>query len=111
MLIGSGTCMDRFPGENEQDVIRLLQPEVDAFAAGLGVKMRNLPTSMYATFCEMPTQVDQIMTIHPNCCKGLDTKLRVLRKSLEDYDWVMSFPVSFSKQLVSHDFQWIKPRC
>lgn len=103
--------MDRFPGENEQGVIRLIRPEVDAFAAGLGLKMRYLPTSTYATFCEMPIQVDQIVTMHPNCCLGLDTKLRVLRKSLEDYDWVMSFPVSFSKQLERNDFQWMKPRC
>lgn len=105
-------CLCRHPGQNEQDVMQIIRPELDTFTISLGVNIRYLPTVMYSSFCEMPKELDQLKTIHPNCCpQGLDAKLRVLRRSLEDYDWIMSLPVSFSKQLGSHDFQWIKPQC
>ena len=90
----------------------LLRPERDNFTANeIGIKIRYLPTQLFAGFCEMPPQMEQLITVHANCCFGLDTKLRVLHKVLEEYDWGMSLPITLLAQLRDRDFKWLPQLC
>lgn len=101
----------RFPELNEQEAVEHIRPDVDSYTSTLGLKLGHLPMDLFASFCYIPHRLDQILTLHSNCCLGIDLKLRILRKSLEDYDWFVSAPGNFGKELVYHDFVWFKEKC
>lgn len=72
-----------FPGQNEQDVLNILK-----FRRGFGrrgMKFMFLDTKYFGGFCERSQSLDDVCTMHANCCKGLKAKLIDLRQALDDW--------------------------
>uniref|UniRef100_A0A0C9S1S0 TSA: Wollemia nobilis Ref_Wollemi_Transcript_22827_1831 transcribed RNA sequence n=1 Tax=Wollemia nobilis TaxID=56998 RepID=A0A0C9S1S0_9CONI len=72
-----------FPGVNEQDVLNILK-----FRRGFGrfqMKFMFLNTKYFGGFCERSQSLDDVYTMHANCCKGLKAKLIDLRQALDDW--------------------------
>ncbi|GLJ11671.1 hypothetical protein SUGI_0174220 [Cryptomeria japonica] len=72
-----------FPGQNEQDVLNILK-----FRRGFsrrGMKFMFLDTKYFGGFCERSEYLDDVRTMHANCCKGLKAKLIDLRQALDDW--------------------------
>eukprot|EP00252_Welwitschia_mirabilis_P008795 TRINITY_DN2097_c0_g1_i1.p1 TRINITY_DN2097_c0_g1~~TRINITY_DN2097_c0_g1_i1.p1 ORF type:complete len:252 (+),score=9.12 TRINITY_DN2097_c0_g1_i1:373-1128(+) len=71
-----------FPGQNEQDVLNILK-----FRGSFKkmVSFRFLDTKHFGGFCERSDSLDDVYTMHANCCKGLQAKLLDLRQTLDDW--------------------------
>jgi hypothetical protein len=63
----------------------------------LGVRVRFLPTELFSGFCEASTDMRKVVTMHANCCTGLDNKLADLRFSMEDWEKGKNSPPKFRK--------------
>ncbi|KAH9320960.1 hypothetical protein KI387_015599, partial [Taxus chinensis] len=72
-----------FPGQNEQDVLNILK-----FRRGFGKRGMTfmfLDTKYFGGFCERSPYLNDVCTMHANCCKGLKAKLIDLRQTLDDW--------------------------
>eukprot|EP00897_Mesotaenium_endlicherianum_P003254 jgi/Mesen1/2957/ME000176S01997 len=104
----------RFPGKNEQDVYKQLRPEVDPFTANsIGLTVKYLRTTKFGGFCESGSDLEELVTMHANCCVGLDKKLGVLRKIMADHSALMSVSVETRAELKMHNmiFLWTPRNC
>lgn len=63
----------------------------------LGVRVRFLPTELFSGFCEASMDMRKVVTMHANCCTGLDNKLADLRFSMEDWEKGKNSPPKFRK--------------
>uniref|UniRef100_A0A0D6R7L8 Nucleotide-diphospho-sugar transferase domain-containing protein n=1 Tax=Araucaria cunninghamii TaxID=56994 RepID=A0A0D6R7L8_ARACU len=72
-----------YPGRKEQDVLNELK-----FSNGFsrrGMTFMFLDTKYFGGFCEMSPFLDDVYTMHANCCRGQKAKLVDLRQTLEDW--------------------------
>ena len=69
-----------FPGQKQQDVLNILKFRRQF--AGRGMKFMFLETKYFGGFCERSPDLNDVYTMHANCCKGLKAKLIDLRKAL-----------------------------
>jgi len=72
-----------FPGQKEQDVLNILKFRRQF--AGRGLKFRFLETKHFGGFCQRSRDLDDVYTMHANCCKGLKAKVIDLRNALADW--------------------------
>jgi len=72
-----------FPGQKEQDVFNFLKYR-SGFARR-GMKFMFLETKYFGGFCNRSQDMDDVYTMHANCCKGLKAKLIDLRNALDDW--------------------------
>jgi hypothetical protein len=72
-----------FPGQKEQDVLNILKFRRQF--AGRGLKFLFLETKHFGGFCQRSRDLDDVYTMHANCCKGLKAKLIDLRNALADW--------------------------
>ncbi|KAL2518668.1 Nucleotide-diphospho-sugar transferase family protein [Abeliophyllum distichum] len=94
---------ETYPGLHDQDVLNRIKN--DSFIREIGLKMRFLDTAYFGGFCEPSKDLNQVCTMHANCCFGLDSKLHDLRILLEDWKLFMALPPS----LKSSDSSWRVP--
>lgn len=88
-----------YPGYHDQDVLNIIK--FDAFVINLELKMRFLNTANFGGFCEPSKDLNQVCTMHANCCFGLGNKIHDLRIMLEDWKQYMSLAPSLKISSIS----------
>ncbi|CAL0316212.1 unnamed protein product [Lupinus luteus] len=86
---------ETYPGYHDQDVLNFIK--VDPFVTDIGLKMRFLDTANFGGLCEPSRDLNNVCTMHANCCFGLDSKLHDLRVILQDWKHYLSLPPSLKK--------------
>ena len=89
---------ETYPGYHDQDVLNFIK--VHPFIADIGLKMRFLDTTNFGGLCEPSRDLNQVCTMHANCCFGMDSKLHDLRIMLQDWKHYLSLPPSLKKPSV-----------
>lgn len=86
-----------FPGQNEQEVLNIVK-----FTKGFGrrgMKFMFLSTQYFGGFCQRSEYLDDVCTMHANCCKGLKAKLIDLRQTLDDWSEYRSPPLNSTRNV------------
>jgi hypothetical protein len=86
-----------FPGQNEQDVLNIVK-----FTRGFsrrGMKFMFLSTQYFGGFCQRSEYLDDVCTMHANCCKGLKAKLTDLRQTLDDWSEYRNPPLNSTRNV------------
>ncbi|XP_026380539.1 uncharacterized protein At4g15970-like isoform X2 [Papaver somniferum] len=83
------------PGYHDQDVLNMIK--FDPFIMEIGLKMRFLNTAYFGGFCEPSKDLNQVCTMHANCCLGLDNKVHDLKIMLEDWRRFLSLPPTMKR--------------
>ncbi|XP_058768551.1 uncharacterized protein At4g15970 [Vicia villosa] len=86
---------ETYPGYHDQDVLNFIK--VHPFIADIGLRMRFLDTTKFGGLCEPSRDLNQVCTMHANCCFGMDSKLHDLRIMLQDWKHYLSLPPSLKK--------------
>ncbi|GAB2209903.1 hypothetical protein Droror1_Dr00027130, partial [Drosera rotundifolia] len=94
----------KFPGHHEQDVLNIIK--YDPFVKEIGLKMRFLDTAYFGGLCEPSRDLDQVCTMHANCCYEMDNKLCDLRIMLQDWRHFMSLTPVLKR---SSSYSWRVP--
>ncbi|XP_051149624.1 uncharacterized protein At4g15970-like [Andrographis paniculata] len=81
---------EKYPGLHDQDVLNRIKN--DSFVRQSGLKIRFLDTALFGGFCEPSKDLNEVCTMHANCCFGLDSKLHDLRILIEDWKRYLSLP-------------------
>ncbi|KAI3967659.1 hypothetical protein MKX01_039569 [Papaver californicum] len=85
----------RHPGKHDQDVLNIIKKK-RSFKR-IGLKMRFLNTAYFGGLCEPSRNLNEVCTMHVNCCFGLDNKLHDLNVMLDDWRRFMSLPADSKK--------------
>lgn len=88
-----------YPGYHDQDVLNIIKH--DAFLIDIELKMRFLNTANFGGFCEPSKDLNQVCTMHANCCVGMGNKVHDLKVMLEDWKQYMSLPPSLKRSSIS----------
>ncbi|CAK9311396.1 unnamed protein product [Citrullus colocynthis] len=84
------SARETYPGYHDQDVLNRIK--YDFFIDEIGLKIRFLDTAYFGGFCEPSKDLNRVLTMHANCCIGMDSKLHDLKIMLEDWKHYMSMP-------------------
>ncbi|CAI5966027.1 unnamed protein product [Closterium sp. NIES-65] len=69
------------PGIHDQDAFMRVRPEADPYTrVTLRLSVHYLPTESFSGFCEIGRQLGRLVTVHANCCLGLEKKMQVLQQ-------------------------------
>ncbi|PIN15317.1 hypothetical protein CDL12_12038 [Handroanthus impetiginosus] len=79
---------DYFPGKHDQDVLNMIK--FDPFIKDIGLEIRFLDTAYFGGFCEPSKDLDLVITMHANCCIGLENKLHDIKMVIDDWKRYMS---------------------
>lgn len=79
-----------YPGLHDQDVLNKIKN--DTLVQDIGINIKFLSTAYFGGFCEPSKDLNEVCTMHANCCFGLDTKLHDLRILLREWKSFMAFP-------------------
>ncbi|XP_075516208.1 uncharacterized protein At4g15970-like [Primulina tabacum] len=74
---------DYFPGRHDQDVLNKIK--MDPYVANLEMEIRFLNTAYFGGFCEPSKDLDVVITMHANCCIGLDNKIHDIQMVIDDW--------------------------
>ncbi|XP_026387403.1 uncharacterized protein At4g15970-like isoform X2 [Papaver somniferum] len=96
---------DIHPGYHDQDVLNMIK--FDPFIMEIGLKMRFLNTAYFGGFCESSKDLNQVCTMHANCCLGLDNKVHDLKIMLDDWRKFLSLPQTLKR---SNQSAWRVPQ-
>ncbi|KAL5554149.1 hypothetical protein UlMin_041550, partial [Ulmus minor] len=96
---------ETYPGYHDQDVLNFIKFE--HFILDIGLKMRFLDTAYFGGFCEPSNDLNQVCTMHANCCVGLNSKLHDLRIMLQDWKHFINLPVTWRR---SSFISWSVPQ-
>lgn len=72
-----------FPGKHDQDVLNKIKR--DEALAEIGVRIEFFDTKYISGFCQPSHDLEKVVTMHANCCYGLQNKLDDLRQILADW--------------------------
>ncbi|KAL0312282.1 UNVERIFIED_CONTAM: hypothetical protein Sradi_5627500 [Sesamum radiatum] len=97
---------DYFPGKHDQDVLNMIK--FDPFIPQIGLEIRFLDTAYFGGFCEPSKDLDLVITMHANCCIGLENKIHDIKMVIEDWKKYMSLPSGSKGNLSSRS--WTVPR-
>ncbi|XP_028766927.1 uncharacterized protein At4g15970 isoform X1 [Neltuma alba] len=86
---------ETYPGYHDQDVLNFIK--VHPFITDLGLKIRFLDTSNFGGLCEPSKDLNEVCTMHANCCFGMVSKLHDLRIMLQDWKHYLSLPPSLKR--------------
>lgn len=89
---------ETYPGYHDQDVLNMIK--FDPSTVNIGVKIKFLDTAYFGGFCEPSRDLNQVCTMHANCCYGLDSKLHDLRIMVQDWKQFLSLPPHLKKTLI-----------
>ncbi|KAK8470416.1 hypothetical protein PHAVU_004G142100 [Phaseolus vulgaris] len=96
-----------FPGFGEQAVFNMVK--LHPLIAHMKVKIRFLSTKYFGGFCEPSKDLNQVSTMHANCCIGIENKVNDLKILLEDWKRYMALSDNDRQHL---NFSWTVPqRC
>ncbi|XP_020966653.1 uncharacterized protein At4g15970 isoform X1 [Arachis ipaensis] len=84
-----------YPGYHDQDVLNFIK--VHPFISDIGLKMKFLDTTNFGGLCEPSRDLNQVCTMHANCCIGMENKLYDLRIMLQDWKHYLSLPPSLKR--------------
>lgn len=84
-----------YPGYHDQDVLNIIK--FHPYMIDIGLKMRFLDTAYFGGFCEPSKDLNQVCTMHANCCFGLYSKLHDLKIMLQDWKMFMFLPPSLKQ--------------
>ncbi|KAI4357329.1 hypothetical protein L6164_001285 [Bauhinia variegata] len=84
-----------YPGFHDQDVLNFIKDH--PFITNIGLKMRFLDTANFGGLCEPSKDLNQVCTMHANCCYGMDSKVNDLRVMLEDWKHYLALPPSLKR--------------
>lgn len=97
---------DYFPGKHDQDVLNMIK--LDPFIKKIGLEMRFLDTAYFGGFCEPSKDLDLVITMHANCCIGMENKIHDIKMVIDDWKKYMSLPSGAERNLSSRS--WTVPR-
>ncbi|WJX21506.1 hypothetical protein P8452_10934 [Trifolium repens] len=86
---------ETYPGYHDQDVLNFIK--VHPFISDIGLKMIFLDTINFGGLCEPSRDLNQVCTMHANCCFGMDSKLHDLKIMLQDWKHYLSLPPSLKR--------------
>ncbi|KAJ1394958.1 Nucleotide-diphospho-sugar transferase [Sesbania bispinosa] len=89
------SSQETYPGYHDQDVLNFIK--VDPFITDIGLKMKFLDTANFGGLCEPSRDLNQVCTMHANCCYGMDSKLHDLRIMLQDWRHYLTLPPSLKR--------------
>lgn len=72
-----------YPGLHDQDVLNQIKADQDFW--DIGLNFRFLDTLYFSGFCQVSKDLEQVCTMHANCCTGLQRKLHDLRLVMGDW--------------------------
>lgn len=81
-----------FPGKHDQDVLNMVK--FNPFIPEIGLGMQFLDTADFGGFCEANQDLDRVVTMHANCCIGLENKMHDLRMVIDDWKRYVSTPAA-----------------
>lgn len=96
---------ETYPGLHDQDVLNRIK--YDSFIIDIGLKIRFLNTAYFGGFCEPSKDLNQVCTMHANCCFGLESKVHDLRILLLDWRLFMSLPPTLKRSSI---LSWRAPQ-
>ncbi|GLJ46328.1 hypothetical protein SUGI_0976410 [Cryptomeria japonica] len=79
----------RYPKIHDQNVFNRMKYSKNFTHIGLDILF--LDTSYFGGFCEPKAKLEDVCTMHANCCKGLRAKIGDLRATLNDWVLFKSF--------------------
>ncbi|KAF8768588.1 hypothetical protein HU200_007136 [Digitaria exilis] len=85
----------RYPGYHDQDVFNFIKH--DPYTTDIGLTIKFLSTSYFGGICEPSRDLNEVCTMHANCCIGLQSKIHDLRIMMEDWTNYMSMPPSLKR--------------
>ncbi|MCL7049894.1 hypothetical protein MKW94_001553 [Papaver nudicaule] len=71
------------PGKHDQDVLNIIKHKRSF--RNIGLKIRFLNTAYFGGLCQPSRNLNEVCTMHANCCFGLDNKLNDLNVMLNDW--------------------------
>ncbi|KAK6137170.1 hypothetical protein DH2020_029095 [Rehmannia glutinosa] len=66
-----------------RDVLNMIKP--DPFIQRIELKIRFLDTAYFGGFCEPKDDMDLAITMHANCCIGLENKIHDIKIVIDDW--------------------------
>ncbi|KAL1552640.1 hypothetical protein AAHA92_13411 [Salvia divinorum] len=81
-----------FPGRHDQDVLNMIKD--NPFIPRIGLEFRFLDTAHFGGFCEPSKDLDEVITMHANCCIGIPNKMHDLTMLVDDWKRYMAIPPS-----------------
>ncbi|KAG8375291.1 hypothetical protein BUALT_Bualt10G0085100 [Buddleja alternifolia] len=100
------TGRDYFPGKHDQDVLNMIK--FNPFISRIGLEIRFLDTAYFGGFCEPSKDLDLVITMHANCCIGLENKIHDIKMVIDDWRRYMALPSGTERNLNSTS--WTVPR-
>jgi hypothetical protein len=85
----------RYPGYHDQGVLNFIKH--DPYITDIGLTIKCLSTTYFGAICEPSGDLNEVCTMHANCCIWLQSKLNGLRIIMEDWRDYMSMPRSLKK--------------
>ncbi|XP_047974381.1 uncharacterized protein At4g15970-like [Salvia hispanica] len=76
-----------FPGKHDQDVLNMIKG--NPFVHQIGLEFRFLDTAYFGGFCEPNKDLDEVITMHANCCIGIQNKMHDLTMIIHDWKGYM----------------------
>ncbi|XP_057766820.1 uncharacterized protein At4g15970-like [Salvia miltiorrhiza] len=73
----------REAGKHDQDVFYKIKH--DPFMEEIGLDLRFLDTAYFSGLCEPSRDLDEVVTMHANCCTKLKSKIHDIRMVIEDW--------------------------
>ncbi|KAL7159739.1 hypothetical protein ABFS83_01G047800 [Erythranthe nasuta] len=101
------TGRDYFPGKHDQDVLDVIK--MNPFIKRIGLEMRFLDTAEFGGFCEPSKDLDRVVTMHANCCIGMENKIHDIKMVIDDWKrYNISIPIGGERNLSTRF--WTVPR-
>ena len=72
-----------YPNLHDQDVLNRIKWNPDI--SNMKLQIRFLDTAYFGGFCQPSKNLDEVCTMHANCCVGLENKINDLKILLEDW--------------------------
>ncbi|CAO2043474.1 unnamed protein product [Urochloa humidicola] len=85
----------RYPGYHDQDVFNAIKH--DPYIVGIGLTIKFLSTQYFGGFCESSRDLNEVCTMHANCCIGLRSKIHDLSLMMEDWRSYLSLPPNLKR--------------
>ena len=91
----------RYPEKHDQDVFNEMKFSKEF--AEIGLKLLFLDVAYFSGFCDTRATLEDVCTMHANCCVGIKAKTNDLTEAIEDW---MLFRLDVGKR---NEMQW-RPR-
>lgn len=97
---------DNSTGKKEQDVFFDLMDE--GMFGQLGLQARFLDTVYFSGFCEDSKDIKAVITVHANCCRSINAKIKDLTAVLRDWKKfkATSAEAAAARSTVTVPFSW-----